>query len=800
MCTVTGYENIFTRAFDLVEYGKFIQHAFLRANERKYESAHFDMPFRFGQMFVTNYGSYEDEKNKCIAFLAVSFNKTATGCVTREIERASLHSYMRKCGYDAAIIAFYKLEEKRWRFSLVRFALTYDKTERIKRDSFIGGEAASHLVIKKQLLSIREGGESILSLDKLEKAFTANTIIKDYMASGVGTPDNFNFTMYEEEPCDKEAAVTPGMLGAVFEKHMDTALRKSRGTFYTSCEIVQYMCRESVVHYLAAQTGLGSKQIRAFICCDYPSFDAVPVEVEHKIEELHNALKRLKVLDPAAGSGAYIIGMLDEIVKARLHISYLSHLNIEVVRRQSDEWYLEFLQDALCAVVGVDIEQQALEIVVRRVRSFCRTLIHDAAAIDVGELAVRLICGDGLLDEIEGEFDIVIGNPPYGIVYDTTIKKEYESLYPSFKRNHDLYTAFYERAIRLLKNNGTLHYITPNTFLNGDYFKPLRTYITSSCRVLQLINFNDHQVFDDPTVFVSILLARKEENIERGEAYLYNHYSFMGKEKGFSFSRQTAVYSSDKPLRPGSSIMESIINKPLVVPLESMFYVKDVGFNYWTKGKGKKRQGSIGSRIFYQGDRKDERDIPYLKGRNVSRYAIATPQQYMRHNYETFLDKATDTFRYSEALLTASPKIVYRQTSDRIVAAIDYSRHYVDKTVHIILPKQTSWSMDPQYLLALLNSQLFFYIYREISQERYGRAFTQVKTVYIKQLPLKIADKDEQQVFIQLVEQIRSLTEKAVTGDKQATEQIEELQRKLDGLIYRLYGLSESEIEKVEAL
>jgi hypothetical protein len=796
--TVTGYEKNFTRPFNIAEYEEFVKHAFFQADNCKDLSNRFTTNIGLGEMAIYDCGCYEDEKKKRIALLAVSFTTNMTGCLTRGMERGALHSYMRKCGYDAAVTAFFTPGEKRWRFSLVRISLAYDKTERIKRDSFLAGEGESCIAIKKQLFSILEGDESTLSLDKLEKAFSINTIVKDYMVSGGGTPGDFNFTLYEEEPFDKEAAVTPGMLGAVFEKQMDTALRKSRGTFYTSCEIVQYMCRESLVHYLSAQTGLGSKQIRAFICCDYPSFNPAPIAVRQKIDELHNALKRIKVLDLAAGSGAYIIGMLDEIVKARIHTYYLSALNNDVNSRQSDEVFPEFIRDALCTILGVDIEQQALDIIQRRVHSFCRTLLHDAAARDVEGLAVQLICGDGLLHEIEGEFDIVIGNPPYGIVYDTKIKKAYESIYPSFKRNHDLYTAFYERAIRLLKNRGTLNYITPNTFLNGDYFKPLRRFITSSCRVLQLINFKEHQVFADPTVFVSILLARKEEDIAGKRSYLYKNYSFLGKENGFSFSRETAVYLSDKPLRPGSSIMKSIMTKPFVVPLESMFYVKDVGFNYWTKGKGKQRRDSIGSRVFYQGDRRDQRDIPYLKGRNVSRYAIAAPQQYLRHNYETFLDKATDTLRYSGTFLTVSPKIVYRQTSDRIVAAIDYSRNYVDKTVHIILAKETPCPLDLHYLLALLNSRLFFYLYREISQERYGRAFTQVKTVYVKQLPVKIVDIEEQHVLIHLVDEMCVLAERAASGDTMAAVQAAVLQEKADLLIYGLYGLSEEEVEKVQ--
>ena len=105
--------------------------------------------------------------------------------------------------------------------------------------------------------------------------------------------------------------------------------------------------------------------------------------------------------------------------------------------------------------------------------------------------------------------------------------------------------------------------------------------------------------------------------------------------------------------------------------LEDIAFVKDVGFNYWTKGRGKKRGGSIGSRILYTGKQQNEKDIPYLKGGNINRYRYEFGNRWLKYDYKTYLDPEVDIFRYSSEYLEKDVKIIYRQTADRIIATID---------------------------------------------------------------------------------------------------------------------------------
>jgi len=361
-------------------------------------------------------------------------------------------------------------------------------------------------------------------------------------------------------------------------------------------------------------------------------------------------------------------------------------------------------------------------------------------------------------------FDIVIGNPPYGIVFDIQLKELYEKLFPTFKRNNDVYVAFMEDSISHLKEKGILAFITPNTYLNGDYFKVLRSKIREKTKVNEIVDFKNSKIFQDPTVFVAITIFQKDKT----RKFPYNSVIKISNEdfsKTDAFQIQVSEIN-DSPLKPTNSLIDKIISsypKSNFYSVDERYFVKDVGFNYWSIGKGKKRDGdSIGDRILYSGTRMNKKDKSFLKGKDIDKYFYSQPKNYLKHDFANYLEDGVDIFRYSAEFLEISPKIIYRQTSNKIIAAIDYEKNLCDKTVHIIVPKDKSESLI--VLLALLNSKLFDYFYKDISQELEGRTFAQVKTVYIKQLPiLKISSTTKNQIeqivnYILLAKQEKSTT------------------------------------------
>lgn len=206
--------------------------------------------------------------------------------------------------------------------------------------------------------------------------------------------DRYNFTVEEESPDDKEVAVDPEMLGKVFENLLDENLRKGKGTYYTPREIVHYMCRESLVNYLVSQGGFKGEKIRSLVLKHESDFS--PDEVRM----LDGLLMDIKACDPACGSGAFLVGMLNEIVNARL-----------VINPAGSEYGLKKETIQNC-IYGVDIDPGAVEIAKLRL---WLSLVVDYELADIEPLPnldYKIMCGNSLLEElIVGDESIELFDP-----------------------------------------------------------------------------------------------------------------------------------------------------------------------------------------------------------------------------------------------------------------------------------------------------------------------------------------------------------------------------------------------------
>lgn len=373
--------------------------------------------------------------------------------------------------------------------------------------------------------------------------------------------------------------------------------------------------------------------------------------------------------------------------------------------------------------------------------------------------------------DFEG-FDVVIGNPPYMIVFNESFKSFLEQNFPEFKRNNDLYVAFMKMSFSLLKENAYFSFITPNTFIKGDYFKSIRNFLANEKQILEIIDFNNLLVFEEVNVFCGITTAKNTHPVSK---WLLK--TNLEKAIGYIEPKTTDFILKNK-----------LISRLDKLPkFETYFLVKDVGFNYWSEGRGKIRGGSIGSRVFYNGDKLNKADIPYIKGGDIQKYTISFSNNYLKHNWQSLLE-TNDTFRFSQEIMETVPKIIYRQTSNKIVAALDSDKNFNDKTVHIIINKE-SCKFDLKSVLAILNSKMMNYFFQSLKQE-VGRAFAQVKTVDVKNLPFIVLNKTQQK-------ELSILVDKIITA-KQQNQTTTALEKQIDEMVYELYGLTNEEIKIVE--
>jgi len=208
--------------------------------------------------------------------------------------------------------------------------------------------------------------------------------------------EKYNFTVKEDEPLEKEVAIDPEMLGKVFENLLEENLRKGKGTYYTPREIVHYMCHESLINYLASEVGIEQEEIRNFLDREQSleKKETLSPLIRKKAKELDEKLADIKVLDPACGSGAFLVGMLHEVINARLS------LNRELGRSFSEyELKKATIQNN---IYGVDIDPGASEIA--KLRLWLTLVVdHNLSEIEpLPNLDYKIMVGNSLLDEFMG--------------------------------------------------------------------------------------------------------------------------------------------------------------------------------------------------------------------------------------------------------------------------------------------------------------------------------------------------------------------------------------------------------------
>jgi len=587
------------------------------------------------------------------------------------------------------------------------------------------------------------------------------------------------------------------VLGQVYEQYLGKILaqtksgkaklkdgqahRKEQGIYYTPTYIVDYIVKNTVGELLK------DKSVKA---------------------------KDIKILDPACGSGSFLIKAFDYLY-AQLSAT-TEHKQHKIDSQGSYSLKTEILKHNL---YGVDLDNKAVEIT--KLNLLLKAAEKNRKLPE--EMDIHIRHGNSLIDDSsiaglnafkwikdfeEMSFDIVIGNPPYGIVFNDDEKKYLEEKYSSFKRNNDLYVVFIEKSIKLLREGGYFSFIVPNTYLIGSYFDGLKKFILEKTVIIKIINLGRNQIFQDPNVFNSIIILKKESNkykrIKNNLTYfdvpLIENLDIVKLEKNSIEYNILQQQLDDLSWKPKNKILEKL-NKNRDKEINDLCYVKDVGLNYWSIGRGKKRGDSIGSRILYDGTKQNTKDIPYLKGRDIIKYGYLFGNHWLKNDYNTYLHK-NDIFRFSSEFLEQTPKIVYRQTADKIIATIDCNKYFLDKTVHLIVPKENV-KMDLVFLLGILNSKLIAYYYHQLVGEE-GRTFAQVKTVYIKQIPIKFNSEIENSMSI-LVKQQLNLTENLINLGNKKTSQIAKIEtdiiindKEIDELVYKLYGITKEEQKIIE--
>ncbi len=203
--------------------------------------------------------------------------------------------------------------------------------------------------------------------------------------------DAFNFTVYEDSPDDHTVAVDPEMLGHIFENLLED--NKDKGTFYTPKEIVHYMCQESLTEYLCTALQIKDKDAEREAINRLLKDKVVDDILKPEIDELEKALDTVKICDPAIGSGAFPMGLLQEIFSIKELIAYETSKDWKPA-----ETKLNIIQHS---IYGVDIEKGAVDIA--RLRFWLSLVVDEEKPKALPNLDYKIVVGDSLISKFDGE-------------------------------------------------------------------------------------------------------------------------------------------------------------------------------------------------------------------------------------------------------------------------------------------------------------------------------------------------------------------------------------------------------------
>lgn len=208
-----------------------------------------------------------------------------------------------------------------------------------------------------------------------------------YMQSLLDFFASYNFTIDENDPDDAEVGVDPEMLGRIFENLLED--NKDKGAFYTPKEIVSYMCRESLIAYL--QTGIEDETTKEAIRQFVITHDVATLGTNDRFrQQVDEALKNVKICDPAIGSGAFPMGLLKELFQCRTALEGIS-------QHQAAEIKKHIIQQN---IYGVDIERGAVDIA--RLRFWLSLIVDEETPQALPNLDFKIMQGNSLLEQYKG--------------------------------------------------------------------------------------------------------------------------------------------------------------------------------------------------------------------------------------------------------------------------------------------------------------------------------------------------------------------------------------------------------------
>ncbi len=403
--------------------------------------------------------------------------------------------------------------------------------------------------------------------------------------------------------------------------------------------------------------------------------------------------------------------------------------------------------------------------------------------------------------EQEGGFDVVIGNPPY--LGGREWKEENGNVYGYFMSKYkvaeyqfDIYALFWEAGIKLLKTNGMIGLITPNTWLNNQSNKKLRQYILDNTSISKIVDYSKIKVFDQATVLPIITILENKTNKKCLTEI------FEPVENGYSMTQ--SVYQEIWDDGDLSIININLSQSDLVIrnkieentePLEKLGMIK-FGIKLYETGKGKpKQKASDAKEHIFEADKKiDKTYRKYLEGKDINPFRIDYKNRWLKYGENLAAPRDPILFEGERIL-------VRRIVGSTLISAYTDSDYVTSQLLQIVKPFEQA---DTKFLLGITNSKLLAFYFRK-KYNRQDKTFPEIRIYELAALPIKKIDKAKQPLkneIEKLVDQLLKLNEEKSetslqTKISQLEGKIDYCESRINEIVYSLYGISKDEIKLI---
>ncbi len=549
--------------------------------------------------------------------------------------------------------------------------------------------------------------------------------------------------------------------------------RKKDGVFYTPEFVTRFIVSHTLGELCAAQKSALNLDLAALTPPKNPRrLTKSEKETLCALKSYREYLLNLKILDPACGSGAFLIAALEWLIR--------EHSSLDRARRafEGEELGLyDVAPDILERnLYGVDINAGAVE--VAKLSLWLRTARKGRA---LTSLSGKIKCANSLLDfPFDFKFDCVIGNPPY--VRQELIKDQKPALskaYETYCGTADLFVYFYELGLKSLCEGGYLGFICSNKFFRASYGENLRAYLLERARITAIADFNGAKVFEDATVDSAITILQKSapdnSNLNAQITLYDSNLNISAQIPQSSFSKDGFILldGAEAALKSkieniGTPLKDWDINiyRGITTGLNDAFIIDETARNRILDACADENERERTSNLIK----------PVLRGRDIKRFAhewaglylinfhngyrVANGEQIPPLNiaeypalkswfdsFEPALSKRTDkgitacnlrNCAYLEEF--EKEKISWQRVTTLPCFVLESDFYLLDSMAFLTI---NSKEIPPKYLLGLLNSNLIFWYFKQIGHLYSDTGFL-VSNQYVECLPIpKITAENE---------------------------------------------------------